>query len=150
MAHAALVRGTRGYLAARWFGAPVLLLETIGRRSGRPYAAPLVYLADGDDLVVVPANAGADQTPAWWLNLRAAGEGVAIVEGLRRPVTPTVIEGSRRDRLWRRFGAVSPVEHYQRQTTRRLPVVALTPQPARAFRCTSSTHYVMAHEKASA
>lgn len=131
-AHAAVVRGSRGYLAARWFGTPVLLLQTVGRRTGRARSTALVYLPDGDDLVVVAANAGAERPPAWWLNLRAAGEGVAIVRGGRRPVTATVIEDARRERLWRRFAAVSPVEHYQRQAARRLPVVALTPLPVRA------------------
>jgi F420H(2)-dependent quinone reductase len=57
-AHAAVVRGSRGYLAVRWFGSPVLLLETIGRRTGRARSTALVYLPDGEDLVVVAANAG--------------------------------------------------------------------------------------------
>jgi F420H(2)-dependent quinone reductase len=131
-AHAALLRSTRGYFAARWFGAPVVLLETVGRRTGERRRTALVYLPDGDDLVVVASNAGAERAPAWWLNLQAAGEGVAVVGGRRRPVTASVVEDARRERLWRRFAAVSPVEHYQRRTTRRLPIVALTPAPAAA------------------
>jgi F420H(2)-dependent quinone reductase len=131
-AHAALIRGTRGSVAARWFGAPVLVLQTVGRRTGSQRRTALVYLPDGDDLVVVASNAGAERPPGWWLNLEAAGEGLAIVGGDRRPVGPGVLEGARRDRLWQHFAAVSPVEHYQRQTARRLPVVALTPLPARA------------------
>lgn len=126
-AHAAVIRGSGGYLAARWFGTPIVLLQTVGRRTGRPRSTPLVYLPDGEDLVVVASNAGAERPPAWWLNLQAAGEGVAIRGSDRRPVTATVVEDARRERLWRRFAAVSPVERYQRQTTRRLPVVALTP-----------------------
>ncbi len=131
-AHAAVIRGTGGSLGVRWFGAPILLLETVGRRTGRPRTTALVYLPDGDDLVVVAANAGAERAPAWWLNLRAAGEGVAIVGGERRPVGATATDGARRERLWARFAAVSPVAHYQRQTRRPLPVVALTPQPVGA------------------
>lgn len=49
-------------------------------------------------------------------------------------MTATVVEGARRKRKWRRFAAVSPGEHYQRRTARRLPIVALTPIPARAPR----------------
>lgn len=127
--HARIVRGTRGRLGTRWFGTPVLLLETAGRHTGQRRIAPLVYLRDGDDLVVVPANAGALQAPAWWLNLQAAGDGVAILGSARHRVAPVVLEGARRERLWRRFVAVSPVEHYQHQTTRTLPVVALTALP---------------------
>jgi F420H(2)-dependent quinone reductase len=125
--HAALLHRTGGRLGARWFGAPTLLLETVGRRTGRRYVTPLVYLAEGGDLVVVPANAGTDRPPSWWLNLRTAGAGVAIVGGRRFAVTATVVEGARRARLWERFAAVSPVEHYQRATSRPLEVVVLTP-----------------------
>lgn len=78
--------------------------------------------------MVVAANAGAERAPAWWLNLRAAGEGVAIVGGERRPVSATIAEGDRRARLWARFAAVSPVAHYQRRTRRPIPVVALAPR----------------------
>jgi deazaflavin-dependent oxidoreductase (nitroreductase family) len=133
-AHAALIRGTRGSVAARWFGAPIVLLETVGRRTGCRRSTALVYVPDGDDLVVVASNAGADRAPAWWLNLQAAGEGIAIRGRHRRAVAATVVEGARRDRLWRRFAAVSPVERYQRQCARRLPVVALRPVPATTLR----------------
>ncbi len=124
--HRALLDATHGRLAARWFGAPIMPVETTGRRTGRRHAAPLVYLRDGEDLIVIAANGGADRPPAWWLNLRAAGEGVAVVAGRRRQVKLGVVEGARRDRLWKRFAAISAVEHYQDQTARRLPVVALT------------------------
>lgn len=137
-AHARMIRVTRGGLGGRWFGAPVLLLETVGRRTGRARHTALVYLPDGDDLVVVAANAGAERAPAWWMNLRAAGEGVALVAGRRTPVRVTITEGARRERLWARFAAVSPVAHYQRQTGRRLPVVALTPLPVEATRSASA------------
>lgn len=127
--HALMLRGTRASLAARWFGLPVLLLETTGRRSGRVRRTALAYLPDGEDLVVVAANAGAERPPAWWLNLQAAGEGVAVVGGQRRRVTALLAEGARRDRLWRSFAARSRVEHYQGLTARRLPVIALTALP---------------------
>jgi deazaflavin-dependent oxidoreductase (nitroreductase family) len=126
-AHAALFLRTGGRLASRWFGAAVLVLETVGRRTGKPRAAPVVYLPDGENLVVVPANGGADGPPAWWLNLRAAGEGVAVLGRERRPVRPLEAAGAERDRLWQRFAAVSPVDHYQRRTRRTIPVIVLAP-----------------------
>jgi hypothetical protein len=76
-AHTTVFLRTQGQLTSRWFGAAVLVLETVGRRTGKPRATPVVYLPDGENLVVVAANGGADGPPAWWLNLRAAGEGVA-------------------------------------------------------------------------
>lgn len=62
--HAALLRRVRLGVLRRWFGAPLLVLETTGHRSGERRAATLAYLPDGDDLIVVPANAGAHRTPA--------------------------------------------------------------------------------------
>ena len=123
--HARVLHRSHGRVATRWFGARVLVLETVGRASGMRRAAALVYLPDGDDLVVVPANAGAARPPAWWLNLRAAGEGIAHVGGERRPVRPLEARGAERERLWRRFAAVTPVAHYERAAGRELPVVVL-------------------------
>ena len=126
-AHTGALTVTRGRVLARWFGARLLLLETVGRRTGRTRVAPLAYVPDGADLVVVPGNAGADRPPAWWLNLRAAGRGAVIVAGRRRPVAARVATGAERRRLWARLAAVTPVEHYDRRTARHLPVVVLSP-----------------------
>jgi deazaflavin-dependent oxidoreductase (nitroreductase family) len=126
-AHTTVFLRTQGQLTSRWFGAAVLVLETVGRRTGKPRATPVVYLPDGENLVVVPANGGADGPPAWWLNLRAAGEGVAVLGRERRPVRPLEAAGAERERLWQRFAAVSPVDHYQRRTRRPLPVIVLAP-----------------------
>lgn len=123
--HATVLRHTNGRVATRWFGTRVLVLETVGRRSGRPRSAALVYLPDGDDLVVVPANAGARRPPAWWLNLRAAGEGIAVLGRERRRVRAVEATGAERERLWRRFAARTPVTDYQRHAGRELPVVVL-------------------------
>jgi deazaflavin-dependent oxidoreductase (nitroreductase family) len=124
-AHAAVVRRSGGRIATRWFGSRVLVLETVGRISGLRRSAAVVYLPDGDDLVVVPANAGAPRPPAWWLNLRAAGEAVAVLGRERRRVRAVEAKGADRERLWRRFEAVTPVAHYERHARRELPVVVL-------------------------
>jgi deazaflavin-dependent oxidoreductase (nitroreductase family) len=127
-AHGALLSRVRTGVLRRWFGGlPLLVLETVGRRSGTPRSVALAYVRDGSDLVVVPANAGADRTPAWWLNLRAAGVGVADLGPERVRVMPIEACGRERERLWRRLSAVAPVDRYQRRTRRRLPVVILRP-----------------------
>lgn len=69
--HAALFKLSGGRFGRRWSGVPVLVLITVGRKSGRRRETPVVYMRDGDDLVVLPAAAGSDRTPAWWLNLQA-------------------------------------------------------------------------------
>jgi F420H(2)-dependent quinone reductase len=123
--HGALFRRAPNGLFARWFGAPILVLETVGRRTGMPRTTPLVYLSHGDDLVVVPANGGAHRAPAWWLNLQSAGQGVAILGNQRRNVTPRIAGGAEHEGLWRRLASVAPIDHYQRRTPRRLPTVVL-------------------------
>ncbi len=123
--HGTLFRRAPNGLFARWFGASILVLETVGRRTGKPRGTPLVYLSHGDDLVVVPANGGAHRAPAWWLNLQAAGYGVAIVGNQRRNITPRIARGAEHDGLWRRLATVAPIDHYQRRTRRRLPTVVL-------------------------
>lgn len=128
-AHAAVYLTTEGRMLARWFGASILVLETIGRRSGRIRAVPLVYLPDGDDLVVVPANAGAVRPPGWWLNLRAARQGVAVLGPERRVVHPLEAAGAERARLWERMAAVAPLDDYQGRTERRFPVLILRRGP---------------------
>lgn len=126
--HVALYRLTGGRLLGRWFGAPVMLIETVGRRTGRARTTPIIYMRDGDRLVVTPANAGADRTPDWWLNLREAGQGIAIVGGRRAPVRPRLLEGAEHDEAWRRAVEWFPaLAAYRTYTTREFPLVVLEP-----------------------
>jgi deazaflavin-dependent oxidoreductase (nitroreductase family) len=127
--HARLYLLSGGRFGRRWFaGAPVMVLQTIGRRSGEVRCAPVLYLRDGDRFVVMAANAGADRTPGWWLNLRAAGVGEAIVGHVRVVVRPRVLVGDERDRSLRAFVEMYPqAEQYSTFTTRDLPLIALEP-----------------------
>jgi deazaflavin-dependent oxidoreductase (nitroreductase family) len=127
--HAHLYRLTGGRFVPRWFdGAPVMILETVGRRSGRRRANPVLYLRDGDSLIVMASNAGNSRTPAWWINLRAAGEGTVIVGGRRKRIRPRLLKGEDRERAWRAFVEMYPqAEEYTRFTDREFPLVALEP-----------------------
>ncbi len=81
---------------------------------------------DADRLVAEAAAGGTTANPAWWLNLRDAGEGVAVVAGRRRRVAPLVAEGAERERLWKRMTEVWPdYDAYQERTNREIPVVVL-------------------------
>jgi deazaflavin-dependent oxidoreductase (nitroreductase family) len=130
--HARLYRLSGGRFLPRWFaGAPVMVLETVGRRSGRKRATPVLYLRDAEAFVVLAANAGADRTPAWWLNLREAGVGEALVGSRRIRVQARLLTGSERDRVWRAFITMYPqAEHYTEFTDRVLPLIALEPAGA--------------------
>ena len=128
-AHARLYRLTGGRFGRRWFaGAPVMVLQTVGRRSGERRSTPVLYLRDGAALVVMAANAGSTRTPAWWLNLQAAGYGVAVLGRDHLPVRPRELAGTERERLWRAFVEMYPqAAHYPRFTDRELPLIALEP-----------------------
>jgi deazaflavin-dependent oxidoreductase (nitroreductase family) len=126
--HGSLYALSGGRWLSRWFGLPVMILETVGRRSGRCRRAPVCYLPDGNNRIVVPANGGADRVPAWWLNLSTAGEGIAIVGGRRDRVRPVVARAAERERLWKRFAAAYPsLDGYRERARRELAVVVLEP-----------------------
>ena len=126
--HAEIYRRSRGRVLTRWFGGPVMVLEVVGRRSGQIRPVPVIRVQHGDSFIVVPSNAGSDRTPAWWLNLRDAGEGWVVYRGQRRRVRPRVTEGEERERMWQRFAEVYPgLDDYSTYTKREWPVVLLEP-----------------------
>jgi deazaflavin-dependent oxidoreductase (nitroreductase family) len=100
----------------------MLLLTTIGARSGQPHTAPMMYLRDGDRLVVYASNAGAPKAPAWYHNLVAHHDVTVEVGRDRFEATATVTEGDERERLWKLF----PFPEHEQQAGRPIPVVALT------------------------
>ncbi|OBI49941.1 hypothetical protein A5707_15805 [Mycobacterium kyorinense] len=113
-------------------GIQLLLLHTTGRRSGRQYVTPLVYIEDGERYVVAGSNAGADQEPAWVANIAAMPE--VIIEVGERTLTakPTILrDGLERDRLLAAMLAYSPdIREYQTKTERMFPLIVLDPAPA--------------------
>ena len=109
-------------------GAPICLLTTTGRRSGRPRTVPLVYVTDGDDLVVVASRGGMGSHPAWYLNLRADPGATVQVGASTARVRARNATAAERERLWRLLTAVYPhFDAYQLRTSRHIPVVILSP-----------------------
>jgi deazaflavin-dependent oxidoreductase (nitroreductase family) len=127
--HARVYRRTGGRRGGRWInGAPVLVIETVGRRSGERRATPVVYARDGERYVVTPANAGARHTPAWWLNLRESGRATIHVGDRSLEVEASAAEGAQRERLWGVLREVVPsIDEYREFTDREFPVVVLEP-----------------------
>jgi deazaflavin-dependent oxidoreductase (nitroreductase family) len=80
-------RANHGRVGGHFDGATLLLLHTIGARSGRQYTNPVVYLADGGRYVVFASKAGAPSNPGWYHNLKAHPE-VSIEVGTRRSTSP--------------------------------------------------------------
>lgn len=117
-----------GRAVRRWFGAPVLVLEVVGRKTGKVRLTPLIHLRVDGGWVVTAANAGNPTNPQWWRNLVAAGRGVVHLDGRAHPVLPRTVEGDERDRLWRALVEAYPsVGEYRRYTDRAFPVVVLRP-----------------------
>ena len=127
--HARLYRLTGGRFLPRWAGGtPVLSLTTTGRKSGQPRSTAIIYVEDGETLVVMPSNAGSDDTPAWWLNLQANPEAEVQVKGERRRVRARRATEDEHDRLWPRLKeSYSGFEAYQDFTDREQPIVLLEP-----------------------
>ena len=107
-------------------GAPVLLLTTTGRKSGKARTQPLLYLTDGDALVVVASFGGSREHPAWFLNLEANPDVEVQVGPEARRTRARVATQEERARLWPRLVQMyRPYESYQRRTEREIPVVIL-------------------------
>ena len=97
--HVRLYRLTGGVLGGHVGRMPVLLLTTTGRRTKKQRTTPLLYLADGDRLVVVASYGGAPQHPAWFLNLEATPDVEAQVRRDRRRVRARVATAEEREAL---------------------------------------------------
>jgi F420H(2)-dependent quinone reductase len=124
-----LYRATRGRLFGRLDRAPVLLLTTTGRKSAEQRTAPVVYLADGERLVVIGSNAGNARTPAWALNLKAHPDAEVEVGADRRRVTARMAEGEEREALWRRMNEqYAGFDDYRTRTVRDISVFVLEPR----------------------
>jgi len=119
-----------GWIGSNVMGAPILLLDTTGRKTGRRYTTPLLYLNDGDHLIVIASNGGSDRDPAWWRNLRAAPQVEVQVQNKRKRVRAEAAQGDERARLWAKITSRYPVyRSYERRTTRQIPVVVLRTDP---------------------
>jgi deazaflavin-dependent oxidoreductase (nitroreductase family) len=109
-------------------GAPVMLLETIGRKSGQPRTSPLLFARDGDSIVVVGSNFGQAHHPAWTGNLIAHPAAVTVVGGQRIPVTATLLEGAEAESAYQKMVEVTAVySSYRGRTDRQIRVFRLTP-----------------------
>jgi deazaflavin-dependent oxidoreductase (nitroreductase family) len=122
-------RLTGGRLLGTYDGNPVLLLHHVGRKSGEQRVTPLIYLEDGEELVIVGSMGGTPKHPAWFHNVTAGPDTEVELRGGRRPVRARVADARERERLWPRL-----VEHYpafatyQGRTEREIPVVILSPR----------------------
>jgi deazaflavin-dependent oxidoreductase (nitroreductase family) len=109
---------------------PTLLLEHRGRKSGRVFTTPLLYMRSGDDLVIVGSQGGLPKHPQWHFNLMAHPETFVSLKGRPRvPVRARVASSPERGGLWPRLvDLYADFAKYQAWTEREIPVVILSPR----------------------
>ncbi len=125
--HGAVYRATRGLLGGRIQG-PVLLLTTVGRKTGRSRTIPLLYVNNRSDWAVIASYGGDPRHPQWWLNLKANPNAVVQIKSAKIAVRAREASGEERDRLWLECVSMYPgYMGYEQRTDRRFPIAVLEP-----------------------
>jgi len=128
--HRRLYQLTGGVVGKRLVDNDMLLLTTTGRRTGRPHTVPLLYLREGDALVVIASYGGRDHHPAWYLNLVATPEVEVQVRKGRLKALARIADSEERASWWPRVvDAHGDYAVYQTRTHRVIPVVLLELHP---------------------
>ncbi|MFC9437536.1 nitroreductase family deazaflavin-dependent oxidoreductase [Nocardia sp. NPDC057030] len=123
---AVLERTDAKYTVLGPIGAPVILLTTVGRKSGQPRTQPLLYVHDGDVLYVIGSNFGQERHPAWTANLLATPAATVAIAGHRLPVRASLVEADAKDAIFARFVELTGAyAAYKNRTTRDLRIFAL-------------------------
>ncbi|OBK10203.1 nitroreductase family deazaflavin-dependent oxidoreductase [Mycobacterium asiaticum] len=127
-ANTSIYRLSNGKLGGTIKRAPVALLTTTGRRSGEPRVSPLIYVRDGDRVVLVASRGGSNKHPLWYLNLKAQPKVSVqirdeVLQLKARDATP-----EERERYWSQLAAVyPPLDDYKTWTDRTIPIVICDP-----------------------
>lgn len=118
---------TAGEVGHDWEnGAPVLILTTKGRRTGRPHKFALIYQEREGDYVVVASKGGADDHPGWYKNLTHDPDVEVQVRAEVFRARARTAGPEEKARLWPIMTKVWPAyDDYQRRTDRAIPVVVL-------------------------
>ena len=121
-------RASGGRLGGRMQKAPVCVLHTVGRKSGKPRETPLLYLADGDKVVLVASAGGRETSPAWYHNLRAMDAAEIEILGRRTKMTPRLASAEELFFYFTKLNEIySDYDAYQARTKREIPVIVMSP-----------------------
>jgi F420H(2)-dependent quinone reductase len=125
-----LYRRTSGRLGHTVPGlGPILLLDHVGTKSGVKRTAPLIYVEDSENVILVGSKGGFPKNPAWFYNLQANPETTVQIWGERRPVRARLARPEERDRLWAKAVEVyAGYRTYQARAGREIPLVVLEPR----------------------
>ena len=112
-------RWSNGRFGGKMQDLPVLILHTVGRKTGKPRQSPLLYIQDGETYAIVGSRGGSDAPPAWWLNLQANPHATIEIKGTKRPVSARIATAEEKARYLPRLAAGYPVYNdYQARTSR--------------------------------
>jgi deazaflavin-dependent oxidoreductase (nitroreductase family) len=119
-------RSNGGKVSGQFANAPLLLLTTIGAKTGRSLTKPLAYTTDGGKIVIIASYAGAPKNPAWFNNI-VANPVVTVELGTERyQARSKIVTGAERQRLYdNQAKQMAIFADYQKKTTREIPVVVL-------------------------
>jgi deazaflavin-dependent oxidoreductase (nitroreductase family) len=122
-------RANEGKVGGQFEGAPLLLLHTVGAKSGQPRVNPMMYQdIGGNNVAVFASKAGAPTNPDWYHNLRANPRVSAEIATGTVEAVARVAEGDERERIWAAQKRAYPgFADYETKTTRQIPVVILEP-----------------------
>ncbi len=119
-------RANEGRVGGMFEGAPLLLLHTVGRKTGQARVNPLMHRPVEGGFAVFASKAGAPTHPDWFHNLLANPETMVEVGTSEVPVVARVAAGEERERIWERHKSAYPqFAEYERNTDRVIPVVVL-------------------------
>jgi deazaflavin-dependent oxidoreductase (nitroreductase family) len=121
------IRSGRGTV----MGMEMLILHTVGRRSGQPRETPLAWFPGGGDDRLIVASGGGSQHPSWFVNLMAHPDQVSVELPDGKPVAVTArrLEGAEREEAWQVIATAQPrIAKYQSKSDREYPVVRLSPR----------------------
>ena len=120
-------RWSKGRLGGQMQDLPVLILHTVGRKTGKPRQSPLLYIQEDENYAIVGSRGGSDAPPAWWLNLQANPHAMIEIKGTKQPVSARVATHEEKARYWPRLAAGYPFyDDYQARTAREIPVILLS------------------------
>ena len=121
-------RSNAGKVGGYFEGAPMILIHHIGAHSGSERVNPLVYLPDGEDMIIAATKGGSPTNPDWYHNLKAHPRIAVEVGTATFPVEAREVTGNDRDKLSRRLVAMRPgFAKYETKTSRIFPMFRLTP-----------------------
>jgi deazaflavin-dependent oxidoreductase (nitroreductase family) len=124
--HVERYRATDGAEGHEWQGTTVLILETVGRKSGEKRPTPLIYGRSGDDYLIVASKGGAPEPPAWYLNLSENPEVDVQVLGDKFRARARTATPDEKPEMWKTMVGQWPAyDEYQEKTDREIPVVVL-------------------------